>query len=369
MDAALLEVSAAPRVARGSPWMYGRTWDIGWLTGSAIVVPIILVLVWAGISADLLMISITALVGGPHLFSTYVATFMDPRFRRSHPWLLVAAAIVPPAFVIYWTLVNFQILLSVFIFAASVHVLQQNAYLTDVYRRREGRGKPAGEPVWSRIVDYGLLMICIHPIAAYKLVQGNFRLGEVEILIPSIFMTPITYWAVWIVFGLALTVWIWKTIGEQRRGQLNRPKTLLIGVTTVVAFFVPAAASGARLELAFQSVNTWHSIQYLGIIWLAQKVRKDRGMIESPFVAKMSGSGRAAWYFYGFCFLVTVGLLGGLVGLSRLDPFRLNFSQYYYMGVLSCLLIHYVLDGYLFTVSNLSGATAEQIPLAAPAVA
>jgi hypothetical protein len=65
-----------------------------------------------------------------------------------------------------------------------------------------------------------------------------------------------------------------------------------------------------------------------------------------------------------------VGLLGLLVALYKMNPLRLlgvtvSFQQYYYMGVLSCLLIHYMLDAYLFTVSNLEGASVEQIPYAA----
>jgi len=357
-----LPTAPAPPVAR-SAWINGPRWDIGWLIGSALIVPVVLFFVWRGASSDAINIGVTAIIGGPHLFATYTATYMDPRFRRSHRWVLVAAAIVVPAFVVYWTLVDFQILLSVFIFAASVHVLHQNAYLTDIYRKRSGRS----EPMWSRVVDYGLLMVSIYPIAAYKLVHSNFLLGDIEILIPSFLMVPATYWAVWVVFAFFLSAWIVKTLGEHRQGLLNRPKTLLIGMTTCIAFFVPVSASGARLELAFQAVNAWHSIQYLGMVWYIQKVRKEQGLIDSAFVAKMSGSGRPAWLFYGFCLAVTFVLFGVLVGAAKMDPLGLTFQQYYYMGVLSCLLIHYVLDGYLFTVSNRAGAALERIPYAAPA--
>jgi hypothetical protein len=246
-----------------------------------------------------------------------------------------------------------------------VHVLHQNAYLTDIYRKRAGHP----EPLWSRLVDYGLLMISIYPIAAYKLVYSNFLLGDVQILIPSFLMVPATYWAVWAVFAVFLFSWILKTATEYRQGRLNGPKTLLIGVTTVIAFSIPLSASGERLELAFQSVNAWHSIQYLGIVWYIQKVRKERGLIESHLVARICGGGRAAWYFYGFCLLVTLVLFGVLVSAASLDPLGLSFQQYYYMGVLSCLLIHYVLDGYLFTISNQTGARPEQIPYTVPSVA
>lgn len=356
-------IIAGSRDQSGGAWINGARWDIGWLIGSAAIVPLVLIFVWMGTGSAWINMGITAIIGGPHLFSTYTASYFDPTFRRRHLGLLVAASIAVPAFVIYWTLVDFQILLSVFILAASLHVLQQNAYITGIYSKKLGRP----ESPWSRIIDYGLLMLCIYPIASYKLVHSNFMLGDVQILIPPFLMVPATYWLVWIAFGLFLAMWLIKTWREVKSQTLNRPKTLLIGVTTVIAFLVPMAASGERLELAFQSVNAWHSIQYLGIVWYIQKIRKERNEIRSPMIAKMSGGGRAAWRFYGFCCLLTLGLFGVLMALWQLDPFGLQFQQYYYMCVLSCLLIHYVLDGYFFTVSNRPQAASQGIPYAAPA--
>ncbi len=364
----------AYRIPRAVPsasatWINGPRWDIGWLIGSAIIVPVVLVFVWAGVSSAVLNLGITAVIGGPHLFATYTATFMDPGFRRAHRWGLLIAALAVPTFVIYWTLVDFQILLSVFIFAASVHVLHQNAYITDVYRKRAG----FPEPGWSRLVDYGLLMLCIYPIAAYKLVHHAFMLGDIEILIPSFLRSPLTYWAVWVVFGALLVAWIGKTLVELERGVLNLPKTVLISVTTLIAFLVPMAADGQRLELAFQAVNAWHSFQYLGLVWLIQRVRRERGLIESPLIREISATGRESWRFYGFCLAVTLGLLVVLISLAKLDPLGLNaqanaFEKYYYMGVLSCLMTHYVLDGYLFTVSNRSTADPRREPYAVAAI-
>jgi len=346
-------------------WIQSPGWDMGWLIASALVVPVVLLFVWKGVSSDVINLGVTALIGGPHLFSTYLATYFDPRFRRERRWMLVAATILVPAFVVFWTLVNFQILLSVFIFAASLHVLQQNAFLADVYRRRQGL--PEG---WSsRIVDYGLLMLCIYPVASYKLVNSEFVLGDVPILIPSFLMVPATYWAIWVAFSGFLLAWLVKTAREQRQGILNVPKTVLIGVTTVVGFLAPVAASGTRLELSFQAVNTWHSIQYLGIVWYVQKVRKDMGLIESPFVRSLSGSGAPAVRFYAAVSLTTIVLFGVVVGVAKADPLGITFNQYYYMGVLSCLLIHYVLDAYLFSVSNRADAALEKVPFAVAAQA
>lgn len=341
-------------------WIQSPGWDMGWLIASALVVPVVLLLVWKGVSSDVINLGVTALIGGPHLFSTYLATYFDPKFRRERRWMLVAATILVPSFVVFWTLVNFQILLSVFIFAASLHVLQQNAFIADVYRRRQG----LPESWWSRLVDYGLLMICIYPVASYKLVNAQFLLGDVPILIPPFLMVPATYWLVWISFSMLLVAWLVKTVREQQRGILNVPKTVLIGVTTVVGFCAPIAASGTRLELSFQAVNTWHSIQYLGIVWYVQKVRKDMGLVDSPFVRSLSGSGAPAFRFYAAVSLTTVVLFGVVVGIAKADPLGITFNQYYYMGVLSCLLIHYVLDAYLFAVSNRADVALEKVPFA-----
>src|SRR6185369_5651187 len=95
---------------------------------------------------------VTALVGGPHLFGTFTATFADAGFRRKNPWL-IASSLLIPAGVVWLTIHNFQILMSVFIVAASLHVLHQCAYLSDCYRVKAG----LPERRWARFVDYGVL--------------------------------------------------------------------------------------------------------------------------------------------------------------------------------------------------------------------
>lgn len=352
---------AADRSEVREAWILSPRWDLSYLLGSAIIVPAVLLLVWGGVSSGNLMLWITALIGGPHLFSTYVVTFLDPGFRRAHGRMLILLTLAIPPLVVWGVMTNFAVLLSLFIFVASLHVVQQNAYLTDVYRRRHA----SPETPRARWIDYGLLFVCMHPIASWKLVHDDFLLGDIAIRLPSILAGWWTYTAVWIVFAFFLIAWLRKTAREAREGTINRPKTTLIAVTAVIAFFVPAAADGARLELAFQSVNAWHSFQYLGIVWFVLMARKKRGWIESKLVRSIAGSGRSQMMrFYGFCLGITLTLLALLYGAVALDPLGLSFQQYWYIAVLCPLLIHYALDAYMFAVSNRKGVDAKDVPFA-----
>jgi hypothetical protein len=351
--------------ARPSVWINGPRWDVSWLVGTALVVPVGLAVIAMGAPGDAVNLWVTVLVGGPHLFATFLATYMDPKFRRAHGRALVAVTLLVPAFVVAMTFWDFQVLMSFFLFAASLHVLQQNAYLSDVYRRRAG----LPEPAWSRWVDYGLLFASFYPCAAYKLVRDDFRLGEVPILIPSIVRSDFTWQATLVAFAALLLLWVAKSAAEHRRGVLNGPKTLLIAVNTVVAFCVPAAASGERLELAFQTVNAWHSVQYLAIVWIALQMRRDSGLQESAFVARITAPGRRAVPFFAVLGAATLALMAAVALMIRLDPFGLTRNEYHYMGVLSPLFVHYALDTYLFFAATRGDRRPDEIALAAPAVA
>jgi hypothetical protein len=330
---------------RATPWLKDATFDIVMLVASVALVPMVLIAMWLGASAAAINLAVTAVVGGPHLFSTFTATFGDRSFRKRNPWL-IASSLLIPAGVVWLTIHDFQALMSVFIVAASLHVLHQCAYLTDCYRVKAGiRERP-----WARLVDYGVLFTSIYPIALYKIVHGTFYLGDVAIVIPSIFMRMETVYLEWVLFGGFLAAWLYKTFLEQREGKLNGPKTLLIGVTIVFAFFVPGTAGQTRLELAFQSMNAWHSFQYLGLVWLINTMRLERGQLTNKFVAKLSGPKGAKW-FYAWNFFVTLALLLAVKGIVTWDPIGLSADQYYYMLILSPLLIHYYFDTFVFLTS------------------
>jgi hypothetical protein len=337
---------------RRTPWLKDATFDVVILVASVVIVPAVLIAMWFGVSSAVINLSVTALVGGPHVFGTFTATFADKNFRRRNPLLIVSSLLIP-AGVVWLTIHSFQILMSVFIVAASLHVLHQCAYLTDCYRIKAG----LPERPWARFVDYGVLFSSIYPIALYKIVNGTFYLGDVAIIIPSIFMRMETVYLEWAIFAAFFSAWIYKTLLEQREGVLNAPKTLLIGVTVFFAFWVPGTAGQTRLELAFQSLNAWHSFQYLGLVWLINTMRMERGQLTNKFVARLSGSKGAKW-FYAWNFGITLVLLVVVKGVVSWDPLGLSPEQYYYMLILSPLLIHYYFDTFVFLTS-----VADLVPI------
>ena len=68
-------------------------------------------------------------------------------------------------------MLNLTLLVTIFFFWASVHVIHQVAYVTDAYRMKDPRGWTWKE----RIIDYGLLLSSMYPIATRKLIDGQFR--------------------------------------------------------------------------------------------------------------------------------------------------------------------------------------------------
>src|SRR2546430_11683631 len=85
----LLAPSAVDRGAVSrTPWLRSASFDVIMLVASVAIVPLVLVAMWLGMSSAAINLGVTALVGGPHVFGTFTATFADRNFRRRNPWLI-----------------------------------------------------------------------------------------------------------------------------------------------------------------------------------------------------------------------------------------------------------------------------------------
>ncbi len=307
---------------------------------------------------------VTALIGGPHLFATYTMTFMEPRFRqryKKYTW----GALLMPVFVIGLALYNLTLLVSIFFFWASVHVIHQAAYIADSYRFKDPRSDAFTHlkrlQWYSRVIDYGLLLTSLYPIATFRItgtplwINGQnvslpFETGGRALLFPDFLKQDWVPLLASAAFAFFLVAFIAKTIWEWRVGLFHGPKTLHMSLASVLFFLTPFLAN---LDVAFQGLNVWHSFQYLAVVLYLNRVRAEKGLIGSEFVAKVSKSGRS---LYWLCFLFTLGA-GVAYVLVRVilhftGAFGADIAQQHYFSfysvVLSALLIHYYFDHFLF---------------------
>ncbi len=328
-------------------WIYKKGWDLSLLIFSALLVPLPLLLAelaertgWLtrNQAIDIVNILVAGLIGGPHLYSTFTLTYLNRSFLRRHPIYAGASALLP-AIVIYLGLYHYTVLIFMFFTWASIHVLHQIIYITDCYRVRAG----FREPLWSRLLDYGVILTGLYPIGLYKLSQGQFRVAGVVLPYPDFLRPfPIPELAAVVFFSLLLA-WVAKTAVEVWQDRVSYPKTLLIAVTATVSFFLPMASN---MDVGFQGYNTWHSFQYMFLFWLINRLRYERGEVDNTLVQRLVRKPSMLPYYLFF-----VGVTGAVVLLVLLIRLvtPLTPDQSYFIVILSTLLIHYYFDHFLFT--------------------
>lgn len=339
---------AAKLTVRREPgWLYKPSWDLPLLIFSAVLVPLPFLIAWAAQvsgwmkpqqAIDLINIGVAGLIGGPHLFSTITYTFLDGNFRARYP-RYAALAFLLPAVVIYLGVFHYLFLITFFFSWASLHVLHQIIYLTDCYRARSSWT----EKRWSRLVDYGVILTGLYPIGIYKLSLRQFQVGGVVLPFPEALIPLRLHVVAGVVFAAFFSVWIWKTIAEFRAGRASVPKTLLIGITSVVSLLLPL---GSNLDVLFQGYNTWHSFQYLFLLWLINRLRDQRGEVENGFVRRLVRQNSMMPYYA--CFLAATGVMVILTLIVRATT-PLPADRSYFVVVLSVLLMHYYFDHFLFS--------------------
>ena len=207
---------ATEDLTRQGTWLVSRSYDLAFIILSAafVVFPhLSYAVLGKNIYVDL---TVTLLIGGPHLFATYTMTVMEPRFRERWPRYTLGALLLPPL-IVTLAILNLTLLVTIFFLWASVHVIHQVAYVTDAYRMKDPRGWD-----WtSRIIDYGLLATAMYPIATEKFIKGQFQTGGRTLLFPEFLKQPWVAWPVWAAFiGFALA-FLWKSVREWREGRLH----------------------------------------------------------------------------------------------------------------------------------------------------
>jgi hypothetical protein len=283
------------------------------------------------------------------MYATFTRTALDHDFARKHQKLIRSSLIIPVV-VTGLAFYNLSLLLTIFFFWASIHVLHQIIYITDLYNHK----KMAGPSLFSRLSDYAVILTSLYPLAAWKIANGAFNIGANNLSMTVGLILPLGVWMVWLAgaaFFISLVVWLTKTTLEWQNGVLHWPKTIFIALTITASFWVPALGN---LDTAFQGMNLWHSLQYLALTWMLNNLRQRRGELDdSPFVKRISTDGSARRY-YLFNVSLTAGNIVLAAGIFFIlfvilsYSFDYAFDRSYYIAVLSFLWIHYYHDHYLF---------------------
>jgi hypothetical protein len=345
-------------------WLRSRGWDLAFITFSVILVPlpylVYLLIKQFGISDDVSRNAVNGFVaiavGGPHMMSTFLRTGLDKDFTSRYP-MLIRSSIIIPIVVVSLAFLNLELLLTIFFFWASLHVLHQVTYIVELYNHKEHKFvRPSAVSLPARLIDYGVIMTCLFPFAALKISQGSFEIGTNDLtrVIPEFFQQ--TWFFVFMsgVFGVAVLAFLVKSVIEYRQGILNWPKTIFLLLTVVVAFIIPSLPN---LDTAFQGMNTWHSFQYLAITFYIIKIRQQYGQLDqAPIVARFAKQAKDSRGLFALSTMMLIGsvivfvVVYALAGILRsgIDSNQ-HFDIAYYTAILSFLWIHYYHDHFLFT--------------------
>lgn len=327
-------------------WIGSRRFDLIFLTASGVLVFLpylsygFLKRVGASDETASLIVglAVTLLVGGPHMYSTYLRTALEPRFRERFGLLTYAPLVIIPTLVILGSRYAFLLLLTGFFFWASLHVTHQAQYISETYRRKvSARLHPL-----DRWLDGAVILGALYAVAMYKFVDGRFTLGSSELLFPDFLKHLWVARAFTVGFAGLFLFYVIRTAGEIRRGESSWPRLAFMAATVALAFVVPVFDN---LDIAFQGFNTWHSLQYLALTWFILTRKADRGEIGSGFVQGLAGTSHTAKFYAA---MIGATLLAGAVYLVLWKGLGMPQDRSYYVVVLSFLLIHYFYDHILF---------------------
>ena len=340
--------SASPRSAASAsgPWIRSRRFDLLFLTASGILVFLPYLsyafLQRVGASQDtaglIIGLGVTLLIGGPHMYSTFLRTALEPRFREKHGWLVYLPLVAIPILVVIGSLYAFILLLTGFFFWASVHVTHQAQYISETYRRKV---TPRVSNL-DRFLDGAVILGALYTVAMYKFVTGRFTMGSSTLLFPDSLKHLWVARAFTAGFAALFLYYVFRTAGEIRRGEASWPRLVFMAVTVALAFVIPLFDN---LDVAFQGFNTWHSLQYLALTWFILTRQADRGQIGNGLVRSISGTAHTRAFYAA---MVGATVLSGVVYLFLWKGMGMPQDRAYYVVVLSFLLVHYFYDHFLF---------------------
>jgi hypothetical protein len=327
-------------------WIHSKRFDLLFLTLSGVLVffPYLSygLLQGLGVSAAtsslIVGLSVTLLVGGPHMYSTYLRTALEPRFRERYGVLAYLPLVLIPALVVLGSIYAFIFLLTGFFLWASIHVTHQAQFISETYRIRAGsRVHPL-----DRFLDGGIILGALYTMAMYKFVTNRFALGDSVLFFPQFLKHRWVAVAFTLGYAAFFLFYVARTLAEIRRGETSWPRLLFMTATVGMAFIVPIFDN---LDVSFQGFNTWHSLQYLALTWFILGREADTGRIRSGVARSLAGPENTRRFYLA---MIGATVSAGVIYLLLWKGLGFPQDKSYYSVVLSFLLIHYFYDHILF---------------------
>jgi len=333
--------SGTEGLAAPSPWIVSPRWDLSWLTFSALLVPLPILFHSFRIGPLGVDLLVTLLIGGPHMYATFLRTVFDGGFRRRHPALAWGPVVVIPTLVVILGLTHFEWLLSLFFTWASLHICDQASYIAQLYRERSG----ARPTLFDRGLDFTVIAGSLYLFAIHRFVNNAFSIEGYGIFFPTALKRAWVPTAFAVGVAAVVAFWIVRSLHQLKAGLISRTYLGFMALTMGISVLIPSYFFGNELSVTFQGFNAWHSFQYLGLTFFALNRGKAAGMVTLGFLGELTAPGRFFRY-YGWNVLLTLGAGAVVLALSRFAG--LPAQQCYYLVVLSVLLVHYCHDAVLF---------------------
>ena len=346
--------ASAPAIALPAPasgrWIRDLVFDWTFLLGSTVLVFLVAALfsvkpggtnlLQVGGASEALNLAIPVLLGGPHIFFSLVRTYMDVDFKREHRVLLRMSPHVVAFTMLYLTVWHHEALaVNIVLYSAVFHGAAQLGHIALRYRLKAGRGPYDAAGIALLVATFaGPLFFVSYAVQSREFIF----VGQ------PIFKALAPSWLLWL-SGTAAVVagayWLADTANHVLAGgRVNwREGTVLL--STQVAFWFLANLD--QLDVTFQAYNAWHSLQAMGLMWLAMNAKWRGGKVRGPKQTEFCRDGAFGHTFlYGVAFSLFVGLM--VLAFTNFQFANLPASPFYFIFAVTVLLNHHVIDYWLF---------------------
>ena len=273
------------------------------------------------------------LLGYHHVVATYTRLAFDRQSLRTNRFLAVDLLFLIMAGVVLVTLAGGAWLIATaFLYLQWFHYMRQGYGLSRMYFRATPRG--TGAPSRDVITDAVIYTVPVYGIAQRSTTMGGTFLGSPGT--PIILPEPLIL-ILGAVAAVAVAAWTLRTATDWWQGRLDRHYAGF--VLSHVLIFLIGYVLIDDVNIGWLTVNAWHNLQYVLVIWMVNTKRYAGGIDPTArLLSTVSQPGRVWWYF-GTCLAIstfvyfnlnqlTGAVLGGSLAATLGVYMGINFHHY-----------------------------------------